>query len=83
MHIRPSLGGLHKHDWFRNFGVRSQRSYAPRFIIMAGLWSMPGLIAYVDLYNFGISILALVIAKGIVNVRVLPLTIATVPVIKR
>jgi hypothetical protein len=50
---------------------------------MAGLWSMPGLIAYVDLYNFGISILALVIAKGIVNVRVLPLTIATVPVIKR
>jgi hypothetical protein len=67
------------------FGTLASEASVPMLhalIIMLGLWSMPGLIAYVDLYNSGISILALVIATGIANVRVLPVTIATIPEIR-
>ena len=67
------------------FGTLASEAGIPMldaFILMVGLWSMPGLIAYVDLYNTNISILALVIATGIANVRLLPLTIATIPVIR-
>lgn len=67
------------------FGTLASEASVPMLhalIIMAGLWSMPGLIAFVDLYNSGISILALVIATGIANVRVLPVTIATIPEIR-
>jgi predicted branched-subunit amino acid permease len=67
------------------FGTLASEASVPMLhalIIMAGLWSMPGLIAFVDLYNSGIGILALVIATGIANVRVLPVTIATIPEIR-
>ena len=67
---------------FGTLASEASLSMLHALMIMAGLWSMPGLIAYVDLYNTGISILALVIATGIANVRVLPVTIATIPVIR-
>ncbi|MBT3768207.1 MAG: hypothetical protein HOF84_20345 [Rhodospirillales bacterium] len=67
---------------FGTLASEASLSMLHALMIMAGLWSMPGLIAYVDLYNTDISILALVIATGIANVRVLPVTIATIPVIR-
>jgi hypothetical protein len=67
------------------FGTLAAEASVPilhALILMLGLWSMPGLIAFVDLYNSGIGIFALVIATGIANVRVLPVTIATIPEIR-
>lgn len=48
-------------------------------ILMAGLWSMPGQVAFVELFAEGVIGWTLVIAVTIANLRMLPLTLASIP----
>ncbi len=51
-------------------------------VLMAGLWSMPGQIAYVELFAEGVIGWTLVIAVTVANLRMLPLTLASIPLLR-
>ncbi len=57
-------------------------SIAMALALTAGLWSMPGQVAFVELSLTGISALALFLAVTLANVRMLPLTIGTIPLLR-
>ena len=48
-------------------------------ILMVGLWSMPGQVAFVELSADGVLGWTLVIAVTVANLRMLPLTLASIP----
>jgi predicted branched-subunit amino acid permease len=48
-------------------------------VLMAGLWSMPGQVAFVELSAEGVTGWTLVLAVTIANLRMLPLTLASIP----
>lgn len=50
--------------------------------ITIGVWSMPGQVAFVELYSSGASLLLVLLTVTVANVRMLPLTIATIPLLK-
>lgn len=47
-----------------------------------GVWSMPGQVAFVDLYPTGASVLLVMVIVTVANVRMFPLTIATIPLLR-
>lgn len=51
-------------------------------VLMAGLWSMPGQVAFVELSTEGVLGWTLIIAVTIANLRMLPLTIAFIPLLR-
>lgn len=52
-------------------------------VLMTGLWSMPGQVAFVELSAEGVLGWSLVIAATIANLRMLPLTLASMPLLGR
>lgn len=50
--------------------------------ITIGVWSMPGQVAFVELYSSGASLLLVLLTVTVANVRMFPLTIATIPLLK-
>jgi len=51
-------------------------------VIMAGLWSMPGQVAFVELSAEGVLGWTLIIAVTVANMRMLPLTLASIPLLR-
>jgi hypothetical protein len=51
-------------------------------VIMAGLWSMPGQVAFVELSAEGVLGWTLIIAVTVANLRMLPLTLASIPMLR-
>jgi predicted branched-subunit amino acid permease len=47
-----------------------------------GVWSMPGQVAFVDLYSSGASLLVVLLIVTVANIRMFPLTIATIPLLR-
>ena len=47
-----------------------------------GVWSMPGQVAFVDLYSSGASLLGVLLIVTVANIRMFPLTIATIPLLR-
>ncbi len=45
-------------------------------------WALPGQVAFLELYGVGASLLAIAIVVALVNVRLLPMTIALMPVLR-
>lgn len=51
-------------------------------ILMGGLWSMPGQVAFVELHAEGVLGWTLIIAVTVANLRMLPLTLASIPLLR-
>ena len=51
-------------------------------VLMAGLWSMPGQVAFVELSAEGVLGWTLIIAVTVANLRMLPLTLASMPLLR-
>ena len=51
-------------------------------VLMAGLWSMPGQVAFVELSAEGVLGWTLIIAVTVANLRMLPLTLASIPLLR-
>jgi predicted branched-subunit amino acid permease len=47
-----------------------------------GVWSMPGQVAFVELYDSGASLLLVLLIVTVANVRMFPLTVATIPLLR-
>jgi predicted branched-subunit amino acid permease len=47
-----------------------------------GVWSMPGQVAFVELYPTEVSVLLVLVIVAVANVRMFPLTIATIPLLR-
>ncbi len=47
-----------------------------------GVWSMPGQVAFVDLHAAGAPLLVVLVVVTVANVRMFPLTIATIPLLR-
>jgi predicted branched-subunit amino acid permease len=68
------------------FGSLAGDAGTPLWMAIAltiGVWSMPGQVAFVDLYASGASILAVALIVTVANVRMFPLTIATIPFLRK
>lgn len=51
-------------------------------VLMAGLWSMPGQVAFVELSAEGVAGWTLILSVTVANLRMLPLTLASVPLLR-
>ncbi len=50
--------------------------------LTVGVWSMPGQVAFVDLHAAGAPLLVVLVVVTVANVRMFPLTIATIPLLR-
>jgi predicted branched-subunit amino acid permease len=78
----PGLGSF---AVMTGFGALASDAGAPLWAAIAltiGVWSMPGQVAFIDLYSAGASLLVVLLTVTVANVRMLPLTIATIPLLK-
>ena len=67
------------------FGALAKESGVSLLIALGmtgGLWSTPGQVAFVELFATGIGGVALIASVTIANVRMFPLTIATMPLLR-
>ena len=67
------------------FGALAKESGVSLLIAVGmtgGLWSTPGQVAFVELFATGIGGVALIASVTIANVRMFPLTIATMPLLR-
>ncbi len=68
------------------FGALANDGGTPLWAAIAltiGVWSMPGQVAFVDLYSAGASLLVVLVTVTVANVRMFPLTIATIPMLRK
>ena len=51
-------------------------------ISTAGIWSLPGQVAFAELYAAGASVAVIVVAVSMANVRFLPLVLSLMPLVR-
>lgn len=68
------------------FGALAGDAGTPLWAAVAltiGVWSMPGQVAFVDLHSAGVTLLVVLVTVTVANVRMFPLTIATIPLLRK
>lgn len=68
------------------FGALAGDAGTPLWAAIAltiGVWSAPGQVAFVDLHAAGASLLVVLLTVTVANVRMFPLTIATIPLLRK
>ncbi len=78
----PGLGSFAA---MTGFGALAGDAGTPLWAAVAltiGVWSMPGQVAFVELYASGASLLLVLLVVTVANVRMFPLTIATIPLLR-
>jgi len=80
--IAPGWGVFAAMAGFGSIAGDAGESLWRSLVLMAGLWSMPGQIAFVELFAEGVVGWTLIIAVTVANLRMLPLTLASIPLLR-
>jgi len=79
----PGLGSFAAMTGFGSLAGDADTPLWAAVALTVGVWSMPGQVAFVDLYGSGASVLLVVLIVSVANVRMFPLTVATIPLLRR
>lgn len=79
----PGLGTFAAMTGFGSLAADAGTPLWAAVALTIGVWSMPGQVAFVDLYASGASFLAVMLIVTVANVRMFPLTIATIPLLRQ
>jgi hypothetical protein len=80
--MAPGWGVFAAMAGFGSIAGEAGESLWRSLILMAGLWSMPGQVAFVELSAEGVIGWTLVVSVTVANLRMLPLTLASIPLLR-
>jgi hypothetical protein len=80
--VAPGWGAFAAMAGFGAIAGQADVSLSVAWTLLFGLWSMPGQVAYLELHDTGIGPIALIGAVTVANIRMLPLTIASIPLLR-
>lgn len=80
--VAPGWGVFAAMAGFGSIAGEAGETLSRSLILMVGLWSMPGQVAFVELSAEGVLGWTLVIAVTVANLRMLPLTLASIPLLR-
>ena len=80
--IAPGWGVFAAMAGFGSIAGEAGETLWRSLVLMAGLWSMPGQVAFVELSAEGVLGWTLILAVTVANLRMLPLTLASIPLLR-
>ena len=80
--VAPGWGVFAAMAGFGSIAGEAGESLWRALVLMAGLWSMPGQVAFVELSAEGVVGLSMIVAVTVANLRMLPLTLASIPLLR-
>ena len=80
--VAPGWGVFAAMAGFGTIAGEAGETLLRSLVLMAGLWSMPGQVAFVELSADGVVGWTVIIAVTVANLRMLPLTLASMPLLR-
>ncbi len=80
--VAPGWGVFAAMAGFGSIAGEAGESLWRALALMAGLWSMPGQVAFVELSAEGAAGWTLILAVTVANLRMLPLTLGSIPLLR-
>jgi len=80
--VAPGWGVFAAMAGFGSIAGEAGESLWRSLVLMTGLWSMPGQVAFVELTADGVLGWTLIVAVTVANLRMLPLTLASIPLLR-
>lgn len=78
----PGWGVFAAMAGFGSIAGEAGESLWQALVLMAGLWSMPGQVAFVELTGEGVVGWTVIVAVTVANLRMLPLTLGSIPLLR-